>query len=81
LKTGQPEEIKVEIVNNIVVRSGVDPKFNVLRVLPPESIEYPCFIKDADDFFDMIGCPHLWLKYPRKIKQLSVPDIEFLSGK
>jgi hypothetical protein len=47
----------------MVVYCGVDPEFNALRVLPPVEIMYPDLMRDKEEFFEMIGCPHLKEKY------------------
>lgn len=49
----------------MVAYSGVDIKFNNLRVFPPPELKYPEMLKNKD-FFDQIGCPHLRLKYPNE---------------
>ena len=55
----------MQIVNNMVVYGGIDPKFNAKRVFPPSEIEYPDLLRDRD-FFTKIGCPHLAIKYPQQ---------------
>ena len=50
-------------VNNTIVYSGIDARFNSLRVFPPVEMKYPDLLRDKD-FFERINCPHLRLKYP-----------------
>jgi hypothetical protein len=62
------DDVKMTIVNNMVVYAGVDEAFNSLRVFPPGELIYPDLIKD-EDFYDRIGCPHLAAKYPSAEQQ------------
>jgi hypothetical protein len=44
---------------------GIDMYFNSLRVLPPESLDYPDFERDGDEFYDKIGSHALKRKYAK----------------
>jgi len=46
----------------MVVYGGVDKAFNDKRVFPPGELVYPDIFRD-EDFFDLIGCPHLASRY------------------
>ena len=51
------------MINDQLVKSGIDPEFNSLRVLPPSELTYPDFGRDGIEFYDKINCPHLKAKY------------------
>ena len=54
--------------------AGVDPKFNALRVFPPE-INYPDIMRD-ENFFELIGCSHLAPKYSNKVEEKVAEVVE-----
>ena len=63
LKAGEEEEIRMCAVNGAIVYGGLDQKFNELRVFPPFDMDYPDLIKNKENFYDLIGCPHLKEKF------------------
>jgi len=62
-----------------VERDGVqevDPYWNRLRVLPPESLTYPDFERDGSDFYDIICCLKLKKKYaPQSVRSDQLEEI------
>ena len=59
----EEEEIRMCAVNGAIVYGGLDQKFNELRVFPPFDMDYPDLIKNKENFYDLIGCPHLKEKF------------------
>ena len=63
-----PKECKVnpDIPQKRDVPTGIDDKYNDLRVLPPEELTYPDMERDGPAFYDMI--------YSFKLKKIYCPE-------
>ena len=67
----QEEQLTIQAIGDNVVHSGVDKHFNALRVFPPNTLRYPDFMR-TEDFYDVIGCPWLRLKYPTESEAVAL---------
>ena len=45
---------------------GKDDAFNRLRVFPPDTLQYPEFLRDGEEFYKKIGRADLKMKYELK---------------
>jgi len=54
---------KVSYISGQVVRSGPDEIFNMKRVFPPDSLNYPEFQRDGENFYKRLGLEELGRKY------------------
>lgn len=52
---GETQKDKISYIAGQVVRTGDDEAFNKKRVFPPESLNYPEFIRDGPDFYKRLG--------------------------